>query len=55
MYQWLPGDGTDKEADNNQYLLFYPDRVVEISLQWDQPPTPEQMAAVGEKLGRGPL
>ncbi len=55
VYQWLPGDGTDKEADNNQYLLFYPDRVVEISLQWDQPPTPEQMAAVGEKLGRGPL
>lgn len=54
-YQWLPGDGLDKEADNNQYLLFYPDRVVEISLQWDQAPIPEQMAAVGEKLGRGPL
>lgn len=54
-YQWLPEDGADKEADNNQYLLFYPDRVVNISLQWDQPPTPEQMAAVGEKLGRGPL
>lgn len=54
-YQWLPGDGADNEADNNQYLLFYPDRVVGISLQWDQPPTPGQMAAVGEKLGRGPL
>ena len=54
-YQWLPEDVADKEADNNQYLLFYPDRVVGISLQWDQPPTPEQMAAVGEKLGRGPL
>lgn len=54
-YQWLPEDGLDNEADNNQYLLFYPDRVVTISLQWDQPPTRSQMAAVGEKLGRGPL
>lgn len=54
-YQWLPEDGLDNGADNNQYLLFYPDRVVTISLQWDQPPTRSQMAAVGEKLGRGPL
>lgn len=54
-YQWLPEDVADKEPDNNQYLLFYPDRAVEISLQWDQAPIPEQMAAVGEKLGRGPL
>ena len=54
-YQWLPEDVADNEADNNQYLLFYPDRAVTISLQWDQPPTRSQMAAVGEKLGRGAL
>ena len=54
-YQWLPEDVADNEADNNQYLLFYPDRAVTISLQWDGPPTREQMAAVGEKLGRGAL
>ncbi len=54
-YQWLPGDGADNEADNHQFLLFYPDRIVDISMQWDQPPTPAQMAAVGEKLGRGEL
>lgn len=35
------------------YVLCYPHRVVEITLDWT--PTPEQMAAVGEKLGRGPL
>lgn len=46
---------TGEDKAENQFLLFYPDRVVEISLQWDQPPTGPQMAAVGEKLGRGPL
>lgn len=35
------------------YVLCYPHRVVEITLDWT--PTAEQMAAVGEKLGRGPL
>lgn len=54
-YQWLPEDGLDNGLDNNQYLLFYPDRAVTISLQWEEPPTRSQMAAVGEKLGRGPL
>ena len=54
-YRWIRGDGAGGDKDNNQYLLFYPDRVVEISLQWAQPPTQAQMAAVGEKLGRGEL
>ena len=35
------------------YVLCYPHRVVEITLDWT--PTAEQMAVVGEKLGRGPL
>ncbi len=35
------------------YVLCYPHRVVEITLDWT--PTPEQMAVIGEKLGRGPL
>ena len=52
-YQWIPDGGADPIEDNHQYLLFYPDRVVEISLQWKQPPTKAQMAIVGEKLGRG--
>ena len=50
-YCWTDGN----HALGNQYLLFYPDRIVEISLEWDQPPTPEQTAAVGERLGRGEL
>lgn len=54
-YQWVPGGGADPIEDNHQYLLFYPDRVVEISLQWEQAPTEVQMALVGEKLGRGEL
>lgn len=54
-YQWIPDGGADPIEDNHQYLLFYPDRVVEISLQWEQPPTKAQMAIVGEKLGRGKL
>lgn len=52
-YRWTRGDGADSIEDNHQFLLFYPDRVVEISLQWEQAPTPEQMALVGEKLGKG--
>lgn len=35
------------------YLLCYPGRVVDITLNWT--PTAEQMAVIGEKLGRGPL
>ena len=35
------------------YVLCYPHRVVEITLDWT--PTAEQMAVIGEKLGRGPL
>lgn len=33
------------------YLLCYPDRILEVGFSWA--PTPEQMAVVGEKLGRG--
>lgn len=54
-YQWVPGDGADNDRDAHQFLLFYPDRVVEINLQWEQAPTAAQMALVGEKLGRGKL
>lgn len=54
-YQWTPGDGADSIRGNHQYLLFYPERVVEISLQWAQEPTEAQMAMVGEKLGKGEL
>lgn len=35
------------------YVLCYPHRVVEITLDWT--PTAEQMAVIGERLGRGPL
>ena len=52
-YQWTRGDGADSIRGGHQFLLFYPERVVEISLQWEQAPTPEQMALVGEKLGKG--
>ena len=52
-YRWTRGDGADNTKGNNQFLLFYPERIVEISLQWEQAPTPEQMALVGEKLGKG--
>lgn len=45
-YCWTRGD-----KPGNQFLLFYTDRVVEISLDWDGEPTLEQMAVVGEKLG----
>lgn len=49
-YRWT--DGSDARGEReNQFLLFYPDRIVNISMQWDQPPTPAQMAVVGEKLG----
>lgn len=33
----------------NDFLLCYPDRIVEIYFDWE--PTPAQMAVVGEKLG----
>lgn len=49
-YCWTAGSAPD-----HQFLLFYPERIVELSLDWKQPPTLEQMAVVGEKLGRGPL
>lgn len=44
----------------NRYLLCYPDRIVEITFSSDSDSfdwnvTPEQMALVGERLGRGPL
>ena len=45
-YQW-----TRAGTPDNQFLLCYPERIVEISLDWDGAPTPEQMAVVGEKLG----
>ncbi len=49
-YRWT--DGSDARGEReNQFLLFYPDRIVNISMQWDQPPTPAQMAVVAEKLG----
>lgn len=53
-YRWTDGSGARGEREN-QFLLFYPDRVVEISLQWAQSPTQAQMALVGERLGRGEL
>ncbi len=37
----------------DDYLLCYPDRIVAFDPDWA--PTREQMALVGEKLGRGPL
>lgn len=37
----------------DDYLLCYPDRIVEFDPDWE--PNQEQMALVGEKLGRGPL
>lgn len=49
-YRWTRGN-----ESGNQFLLFYPDRVVEISMDWTQPPTQTQMALVGERLGRGEL
>lgn len=49
-YRWIRGD-----VPSNQFLLFYPERIVEISLDWDGEPAPEQMALVGERLGRGGL
>lgn len=39
----------EESGSQNQYLLCYPDRVVQIYFDWDV--TPEQMAIVGEKLG----
>lgn len=45
-YRWIRGD-----VPSNLFLLFYPDRMVEIDLDWDGEPTPEQMAMVREKLG----
>lgn len=36
----------------SQYLLCYPDRIVEIDFDHDWDATPEQMALVGERLGR---
>lgn len=35
---------------SNEYLLCYDDFLVEINFSWE--PTVEQMAVVGEKLGR---
>lgn len=37
-------------APGSQFLLCYPGRIVEFSLDWGGEPTPEQMALVGEKL-----
>ena len=48
-YRLIYDDGWDRYATDN-YLLCWPDRVVEISLT-DVDVTPEVMAAVGEKLG----
>lgn len=42
-----------KSGPQDKYVLCYPDRIVEIGLDWT--PTPEQMAVIGGKLGRGPL
>lgn len=39
----------EESGPQNQYLLCYPDRVVQIYFDWDI--TPEQMKIVGEKLG----
>lgn len=39
-----------KDEPLNRWLLVYGDRLVEIDLDWE--PTTEQMATVGEKLGR---
>ena len=48
-YRLIYDDGWDRYATDD-YLLCWPDRVVEISLT-DVDLTPEVMAAVGEKLG----
>ena len=48
-YRRIYDDGWDRYATDD-YLLCWPDRVVEISLT-DVDLTPEVMAAVGEKLG----
>ena len=48
-YRRIWDDGWDRYATDD-YLLCWPDRVVEISLT-DVDLTPEVMAAVGEKLG----
>lgn len=45
-YRWIRGD-----VPSNRFLLFYPERIVEIDMDWDGEPTPEQMALVREKLG----
>lgn len=62
--EYVPADATPwgaveayRELDGeygprNQYLLCYPDRIVEIQFDYDWGEvTPEQMAVVGEKLG----
>lgn len=41
----------DEYGPWDEYLLCYPDRLVELHLDWE--PTAEQMAAVGERLGGG--
>ena len=35
---------------SRQYLLCWPGRMAEIRLYWDEAPTPEQMAVIGETL-----
>ena len=47
-YRRIYDDGWDRYATDD-YLLCWPDRVVEISLT-DLEPTPGQMAVIGEKL-----
>lgn len=45
-YCWIRGD-----VPSNMFLLCYPDRIVEINMDWDEEPTADQMATVREKLG----
>lgn len=45
-YRWMRGG-----VPSNQFLLLYPERIVEINMDWDGEPTQAQMALAGEKLG----
>ena len=49
-YRWTASD-----REFSIYLLCYPDRIVEINFDHDWKVTPEQMALVAERLGRGEL
>lgn len=46
-FRWIIQDIGPRDI----YLLCYPDRILEVGFSWA--PTPEQMAVVGETLGRG--